>query len=528
MSNYRSALYARVSTQNEEQDTSYHNQQKIKVEGYDIVKTYADRGSGTQVYNRENFKKLLYDCGIDLEKIRNTKTYNFIASDREPLYEAIVVSHTSRFLRNQVMMKTCINALRKKNVEIYFADLGKSSLDKDIDFVMNILFLLDEQESLNTSQKVRRGLERARREKQYIQVASIFGYNYIKEENRLIINEPEAEVVRKIYSMYLEGNGYRKIYDYLQEYYPQYPKKLSHIAYILRNEKYAGYNAYGKWSVNKIEGYKKRNKEYEIFKSDRIEPIVSYEDWCKVQEIISSKKLHTRGLKANTYPLSRKIVCDVCGSTYYRQLEVKGNYSRVYWICREKKQYGAKNCHSAPISEKKLIELIMSEDYGIKSFIRTIELQVNCVLNNMEEVDTSEIEEKLKQVKVKQERMFDSYIEGVTPKDIYNRKQLQLNSEENILNEQLSSLKDKNRAIEDIKNISETYKEKLDNYYKLMQEGKYDEVYNDINKIVIGVWLKQINDDGEVKVIPMLKELKFKGFESLDKLFEGRILIKNF
>ena len=147
MSNYRSALYARVSTQNEEQDTSYHNQQKIKVEGYDIVKTYADRGSGTQVYNRENFKKLLYDCGIDLEKIRNTKTYNFIASDREPLYEAIVVSHTSRFLRNQVMMKTCINALRKKNVEIYFVDLGKSSLDKDIDFVMNILFLLDEQES---------------------------------------------------------------------------------------------------------------------------------------------------------------------------------------------------------------------------------------------------------------------------------------------------------------------------------------------------------------------------------------------
>lgn len=521
--NKKSCLYARVSKTDEAQDTSYHNQQKIKLDGYEIVKTYADRGTGTQVKNRKQFKQMIYDCGVDIERVEDTNIYNFIPRDREPMYDAIIVSHTSRFIRNQLMMKSCINALRSKNVEIFFVDLGKSSLDKDIDFIMNILFLLDEQESQNISMKVRKGMQRSRDEKKYIQVSKMFGYDYIKEENRLVINEQEAEVVRKIFSMYLDGCGYRKIFDCISEKYPQYDKKISQIACILKNEKYCGYNAYGKWSVNKMEGIKKKNREYEIFPTDRIEPIISFEDWSKAQEIIKSKSSVNRGVKRSMYPLSQKIVCGVCGKSYIRQTETKGNYKRVFWVCREKKMYGNSKCCSVAINEKKLPNLITSDDFGIRALIKRIELQVQIVLKDMQKIDTSNVENELKLLKLKQERLFDSYVDGIVPKDIYNRKQLELAEEEKKLLEQLECATDKNTAIEDVRILSETFKDKLEGYYTLMNDGSYEEVYKNIDKIVLGIKTVQINED-EFKVEPVITELKFKGFESLNKLFEGSIL----
>ena len=528
--NKKSCLYARVSTTQNDQDTSYENQKKIQVEGYDIIHTYADRGTGTQVKNRKYFKEMINDCGVDIQRVEDTNIYNFIPRDREPKYEAIIVTHTSRFIRNQLMMKSCINALRQKNVEIYFTDLGKSSLDKDIDFIMNILFLLDEQESLNISKKVRNGMQRSRDNKKYIQVSKMFGYDYIQEKNKLVINPEEAEVVRKIFSMYLDGNGYRKIFDYINENYPQYDKKISQIACILKNEKYAGYNAYGKWSVNKMEGIKKKNREYEIFPTDRIEPIITFEEWSKVQDIINSKKNGSKGVKHKQYPLSQKIKCSVCGNTFIRGTETKGKYSRVFWQCKEKKMYGLKKCDNVNISEKELIKQIMSDECGIRASIKSIEFQLEILLKQMENIDTSKIEERLTEIKEEFSNILRLQIKGKIKEEDYDNVFDELSKEENVLKKELKSANDINSAVEEVKNLSYIYRKKLEKYLELMMCGKYDEVFNNIEYIIIG--RKTILDkNGFVKrIVPIIEKIRFKDFQAIDVLFEESKfkVIKNF
>ena len=515
MNKIKSCLYCRVSTQNEEQNTSYKHQQNISVKGYDIIKVYADRGTGTNI-KRKNFQQMLYDCGVDIKEIEGNVL--FIASDRKAMFESIIVTHTSRFLRNQLLMKLCIKALKKKNVEIYFSDMNKSSLDNDIEFVLNILFLLDEQESRNTSQKIKKGLERSRKDKKYIQVPNrLWGYDYIKEENKLIINK-DGKIIKEIFDMYLNGLGYRKICLNLKEKY-NIEKNSTDIKNLLNNSRYCGYNFYNKWTVSRLDGIKKKNKDYDIFPSDKIEPIVSYEDWCKVQNIIKSKSNGRQGLKHNMYPLSQKIKCGSCGCSYVRKREKRGNYVRVFWSCKTKffKQKG--ECINPNITERIIVKHLLDKDLGIKSYIRAIELELKKSLNDIKGIDTKEIDDLILKVENKRKKLLDIYIEELIDKETFEIKNNDLIEEKNILVEKLNFAKNINSTIEELNNISITYKDKLENYYELLLQGKYDDVFNKIENIFVSSYVSK-NEKGEFKLKPRINKVTFKDFSPLNKIYK--------
>ena len=138
-------LYARVSTTSQEQLTSFNTQSSYRSSSYEIIEVFADYGkTATKVFNRPNFIEMLKRCNVLVEKHKGNII--FVNGDGKPQVHKILVSHSSRFMRNQLLMKQCLLALKQNNVEVIFLDMGKSSFDNDIDFVLNIFLLLDEQE----------------------------------------------------------------------------------------------------------------------------------------------------------------------------------------------------------------------------------------------------------------------------------------------------------------------------------------------------------------------------------------------
>lgn len=122
-------MYCRVSTEHDDQLTSYRAQMEYKNEQFEVVSIYNERVSGRLLYKRKEQQRLLYDCGIDVSFYDRDQPL-FKISDRPSLYDVIIVANTSRFSRNLVEMKQMITALSKKHVKMYFDDLSKFSDDK--------------------------------------------------------------------------------------------------------------------------------------------------------------------------------------------------------------------------------------------------------------------------------------------------------------------------------------------------------------------------------------------------------------
>lgn len=499
-------LYYRVSTSSIEQDTSFITQSNYKSSDYNIVKRYGDKGTGTQVLNRKQFCEMIFDCGVDIKEVEGQIL--FISSEeRKSKHSTILVSHTSRFMRNQLLMKSLLRALTLKNVEVIFLDMGKSSLDKDIDFVLNILFLLDEQESRNTSQKVHNGLKKAREQRQYLHIGNgkIFGFDYIKSENKLVKNKEEAPIIKQIFYSYAnEDKSTRQIAKEVN-------LPPSRILEIIKNERYAGWNGYGKYTVNKLDNINVKNKEYDIFPTDRIEAIISKEIWDKCQEIRKSRSLGRRGIKNNTYPLSSKIVCSVCGKKLYHK---GSNKKGDLWECSSKKNNIA--CDNVCVNEDTIRKFLLS-DYGIKHYIGTIEQLIDSILNNYETKDKTLLERELDDIEQKHNKLIDLYMESLITKGEYTKRIDEFNNKKQILQEQIDNINNFNKYYEDTVRLKKSYINILSNYLNMIYEGKEKEVFKEVKEIQIGRTFNKEKDKIESDVVGF----SFKGFEQLNKLIEG-------
>lgn len=114
MSKLRVCAYCRVSTDNDEQLTSYENQksyfeQEAISKGHTYIDTYADKGlTGTKLNNRKEFNRMLYDAGLEVrewypdknDKRVNKKVTTLVDTNRKPLFDEIWIKNTSRFARN--------------------------------------------------------------------------------------------------------------------------------------------------------------------------------------------------------------------------------------------------------------------------------------------------------------------------------------------------------------------------------------------------------------------------------------------
>jgi len=195
----RVAAYCRVSTDSDEQETSYeaqitHYTAYINSHpDWELAGIYADDGiSGTNTKKREEFNRMIDDCMAG--KI-----------------DKVITKSISRFARNTVDCLNYIRKLKDKNIPVYFEKENIDSLDSKGEIMLTIMASLAQQESQSLSQNVKLGLQyRYQQGEIQINCARFLGYTK-NEKKKLIIVPEEAEVVKRIYREYLEGASMLKI-----------------------------------------------------------------------------------------------------------------------------------------------------------------------------------------------------------------------------------------------------------------------------------------------------------------------------
>lgn len=506
MNKIKSCLYCRVSTTHSEQETSYELQLKFNKEQFMVVRVYGEKTTGRYLKKRHVMRQMLSDCGIEVTFNKNQPI--FIETNREPLYENIIVANTSRFGRNLVEVKQIIEMLHKKGVTIWFDDIGKFSNAKDLSLTLDLLFLLDENYSKQISQKVLYGLERARNEKGYLHMNSnFFGMEYVKGENILIPNE-ESEKVINIFNEYKNGASMRELAS-------KYGKSQSRIKDVIDNPKYAGYNFYGIYA--KGDTHKRKGIEnIEIYKSDRIEPIISIELWRECQEIKKSRKCGERGVNNNTYPLSSKIICAKCGTKFFhKQTNRKPNSD--LWKCR-KAHNEPHLCDMVSISEKTIINYLKSR-YGLLAIRNTLSFRIKLAIDNIKLEDKETLELRIKPLNEKMIRLKKLFIMGDITEEEYNLMKSEFKEELDKLNDMLKNIHNKEINILRLKKLKKDYNKILDEYEKLL-ENDPQELFKKIEYIKVD----KINNIIKSKNNSFITEIMFTDFKPIEEYY-GQFII---
>ena len=225
------AAYVRVSTENDEQTSSYELQindftERIKANpNWEFVGIYSDEGiSGTELSHRKGMLQMIEDA-------------------KAGKIEHILAKSIARFARNVVDCLSIIEELRQINVGVHFDENNLYTLDTTGALVLTILATVAEEESRSKSFIMNWSIER-RFSKGIFLLQELLGYDK-DEDGNLIINASEAETVKVIYDLYLNGWSYSEIADKLTFY--RRKTKLGNtkwnptsISGIIENERYCG------------------------------------------------------------------------------------------------------------------------------------------------------------------------------------------------------------------------------------------------------------------------------------------------
>ena len=208
----RVAPYARVSTDTEEQLSSYNSQVSYytelvnKKEGWVLVEIYSDEAiTGTQVTKREGFQKMIRDC-------------------MEGKIDMIITKSISRFARNTLDTLQYVRMLKEKNIAVYFEDEKINTLTMDGELLLVVLSSVAQQEVENISANVKKGLKMKMKRGELVGFNQCLGFDYDPVMKKISVNRKEAEVVKYIFKRYCEGMGCSVI-----------SKELSKLGYQTKN-----------------------------------------------------------------------------------------------------------------------------------------------------------------------------------------------------------------------------------------------------------------------------------------------------
>ena len=275
----RVAAYCRTSTNQEEQNSSLENQIAYYTAFiqsnpmWRFVAVYADQASGLHTKNRPGYRKLLRDC-------------------RRGKIDLILVKSLSRFGRDAREAISTIRKLKQMNVGIYI-ELGGIFTMKTPDSVIDLYAAFAQAESQTRSESIKFGIQnRMRRGKTILNHRQFLGYTKGPDGVLQIVPE-EAEIVRKIFDLYIQGNGVRKIKKYLESHGIKTVTgktgwSTSTIDRMLSNEKYVGQVLMQKtYTPDFLTGRQVKNtgqKEMYLVENAH-EPIIDQETFDKVQRI---------------------------------------------------------------------------------------------------------------------------------------------------------------------------------------------------------------------------------------------------
>ena len=349
------AAYARVSTDSEEQLTSYEAQVDYYTKyiqskaNWEFVGVYTDEGiSALNTKRRDGFNTMITDAlngKIDL----------------------IVTKSVSRFARNTVDSLTTVRRLKDKGVEVYFEKENIYTLDGKGELLITIMSSLAQEESRSISENVTWG-QRKRFADGKVSLPYKHFLGYKKGENGLPeIVEEQAVIVKRIYKLFLDGKTPTWIARHLTEQEIPTPGgktvwQSSTVESILTNEKYKGSALLQKqFTVNFLDKKMKVNEgEVPQYYVEESHPaIISTEIWNAVQAELTKRKTLNVAYNCRS-PFSNSIVCGDCGAFYGPKVwHSTDQYRRIVWQCNSKFK-DRKGCKTPHLTEEKIQALFLT------------------------------------------------------------------------------------------------------------------------------------------------------------------------
>ena len=400
----RVAAYCRVSTDSDEQATSYEAQidhYTTYINGHpdwELAGIFADDGiSGTNTKKREEFNRMIDECmagSIDM----------------------VITKSISRFARNTLDCLKYIRQLKEKNIPVFFEKENINTMNSKGEVLLTIMASLAQQESQSLSQNVKMGLQ-YRYQQGEIQVNCKWFLGYTKDENKhLVIVPEEAEVVKRIYREYLEGASMLKIArgleaDGIKNGAGKAKWHTSNINSILRNEKYIGDALLQKtYTVDFLSKKRVKNNGLmpQYYVENSHEAIIPREIFMQVQEELVRRRcvhLSQNGKKrsfSSNHCFSNMVFCGECGEVFRRIHWNNRRKKSIVWRCISRLENTGLFCDARTVPESEIEQVLVkaiNDTLGKKDdFIFILQHNIETVLNRGNNSILADIDTRLEEL----------------------------------------------------------------------------------------------------------------------------------
>lgn len=345
----RAVPYIRVSTASDAQIHSFDFQEQYwrrvltETPNTEMIGIYADMGiSGSSIRKRPQFLAMMQDA-------------------REHKFDKVYTKSVSRFARNTIELLQAVRELRDLGIEVIFEKENIHTFDPTSEVFLTIAATIAENDLQVDSERQRWSIDHRIRNGWITIGPALYGYRMTKE-NELVIVPEEAEVVRRIYQMFLDGYGGVAIAKALNEEGLRTVHgnewHANTVLGIIDNEKFMGDTIMGK-SVY-VDGEKRDNSDGSLGKryymENTHEGIVSKEIWHKAQEIRQQRKNPKLvGSEVPVYPFTGKIECSQCHSHYHHKVNSSGKkWATDIWACKTSLRKGVTACDCTRIKDSVL------------------------------------------------------------------------------------------------------------------------------------------------------------------------------
>ncbi|HWQ98648.1 MAG TPA: recombinase family protein [Clostridia bacterium] len=433
------AAYARVSTDSDEQCTSfeaqvdYYTRQITANADWALVEVYTDEAiSGTNTKKCDGFNRMIADAlsgKIDL----------------------IITKSISRFARNTVDTLTAVRQLKEKGVEVYFEKENIYTMDSKGELLITIMSSLAQEEGRSISENVAWG-KRAKCEegKVYLPYKQFFGYEKGPDGQPQIVEE-QAKTVRLIYSLFLEGlmpSGVAKILEAMGILSPAGKSRWQPgtVESILTNEKYKGDALLQKtFCIDFLTKKMKRNEgELPQYYVEQSHPaIVSPEVFDEVQHELKRRREARYVGKSGCF--SSKIICGECGSYYGRKVwHSNDKYRTVIWRCQHKYDNG-EPCKTPHVTEDQIKTAFVAEMNRVIANKEQALADIRMLIATL--TDTRELEEKktaatkeLNAASTSMRKLVDYYARALIEQGEYDDRYAELLDQSRVLERQIAQI----------------------------------------------------------------------------------------
>lgn len=374
--------YCRVSSDSADQLHSfaaqirYYKDYEKKHPQYKLIDIYADEGlSGTSMKNRDEIHRLIRDC-------------------KKGRIKRIIVKSVSRFARNTEELIVTLRMLKSIGVSVYFEEQDIDTEKMNMEMIITFPGMAAQQESETISGNMRWSIKKRMESGEFVGSKTAYGYDLVDGE--LVINKPEAEVVKEIFNLFLQGHGKQSIANILNEkgIKRRSNKKWHHttISYILNNERYMGDALLQKKFTTETLPFRKLINHGEVpqyYIENSNVPIICRDVFMKAKELQSFKVSKTKEKQKSEHFLMRILRCPDCGRAFRRQ-EISGT---VYWLCYGKSAC-ISDCKSRRVKEFEVYEtftnmvlkLTDNPKYILEDFIHQIETMQSKTNENQEKI----------------------------------------------------------------------------------------------------------------------------------------------